>query len=84
MTLYIMAHPLGNTSSCAEHKVREPFDLRARLGIDRVVKGSEGQKGRAGKGAQCLEGLVRVREEERAFGGDTAQRRRAEQAHQAL
>ena len=48
MTLYIMACPIGNTSSCAEHKVREPFVFRARLVIDRVVKGSEAKSRQTG------------------------------------
>ena len=44
--------------------------------IDRGAERREGEKGRTGKGAQCLEWLVGLREGERAFWGDTAQRLR--------
>ena len=42
--------------------------------IDAVAARCEGQNGRAGKGVQELEGLVGLREEERASAVDRAQR----------
>jgi len=58
-------HPTGDNG-------RGSFVLGARLGNDGVANRPEGQKGRTAKGAQCLEWLVGLNEEERALSRDTS------------
>jgi len=58
--------------------MREPLILRARLGIDCLLRGSEAKNGRAGKGAENLEGLASFRENERESSNDVIQRLQAQ------